>query len=85
MALFFIAGCSFFTLSSLLFLTGTGLQRLCSDLASPHYVLFAELLDNREVWDGKTAVGFFAEPLLLRLPLDVNASSLNVKVVWALK
>lgn len=85
MALFFLAGGFFITLSSLIFLLGTGLQRVCGDFEPPRYVLFRELLDNREVWGGQTAVGFLTGSVLPPIFPGTNESAIDLEVVGALK
>lgn len=85
MALFFLAGGLYIALSSLIFLFGTGMQRVCGDFEPPRYVLFRELLDNREVWGGQTAVGFFTGSLLPPLLPSTNESALDLEVAEALK
>ena len=60
------------TLTSLTFLLGTTIQKICTDLEPPDYVMFREVLDNPSLWGGHTLIGSIAGESDVSLNLSVS-------------
>lgn len=58
-------------LASFMYVSSTGMQKICNDLAPPEYTAFQRVFDNCQVWDGRTLVGNI---LHSQLGIDSNIS-----------
>ena len=54
-----------------MYVSSTGMQKICNDLAPPEYTAFQRIFDDRQVWDGRTLVGNI---LHSQLGIDSNIS-----------